>query len=177
MFTIQNIISTASLYSKSVDLWKISKLEYVKYDPKHLNAAIIRIQNPKATGLLFSSGKVVCVGTKTAKDNREAVEKFSELLKTFNYSSKVTHYTIHNYVGSFNIGSPINVTQLAKTHKFVQYEPELFPGAVIRFSKSKPTALVFFSGKVILTGLKSEAEMRRFYKQIISVLDLFKRNR
>ena len=50
-----------------------------------------------------------------------------------------------------------------------EYNPEQFPGLVLRLVKGK-TALIFSSGKIVCTGAKSEAEVKDTVKMIIKEL-------
>ena len=52
----------------------------------------------------------------------------------------------------------INVVALRMEH--VEYEPEQFPGLIYRGDTG--TALIFSSGKVILTGFKDQRSMAAF---------------
>jgi len=52
-----------------------------------------------------------------------------------------------------------------------QKEPELFPGLVLRFGGTQVVYLVFESGKLVVTGSKSEEEAQRSYRHVIGVLN------
>jgi len=80
---IENIVVTADLGFK-LDLKKICKLAKVRvtYEPKRFPGAVIRfvIKNSKITVLLFSSGKLVCMGLKNEKIINVAISQLLELL-------------------------------------------------------------------------------------------------
>ncbi len=57
--TIQNIVATANL-GITLD---VRKLIDAKYN-ETMNIAIIKIDKPKSTALIFKTGKMVCLGTK-----------------------------------------------------------------------------------------------------------------
>ena len=78
---IQNIVATTILKNQ-VDLEKIlTQIQkenqfHVIYEPDQFPAAILKVlinQNTKATILLFSSGKLVCVGLTTLRHIHEAI--------------------------------------------------------------------------------------------------------
>jgi len=102
MATIANVVSTSKLSSKSLKLEEVAKkFENFYYDPKHFNAIIIKIKQPKVTGLLFSSGRLVCTGAKTICANKQAVEKIRLLLQSAginNILSRPTEFLIQNIV-------------------------------------------------------------------------------
>jgi len=83
---VQNIVATKDL-GISLDLEKIvygMEGVHVIYEPGQFPGAIIRLpvtQNAMATILLFSSGKMVCVGLKRYEDIYEALESLNSKLE------------------------------------------------------------------------------------------------
>ena len=77
---IENIVATADLGSK-LDLKKLALSTEIRavYEPNHFPRAIIRISLPedaiRATILVFSSGKVVCVGLKKTEDVHVIIQR------------------------------------------------------------------------------------------------------
>ncbi|KAF1329323.1 Tata-box-binding protein, partial [Globisporangium splendens] len=99
------------------------------------NALVIRFQTPKASLLVYRSGKKL------------------------SYPSDLSKFTIANVVGSADLGFKVRLEGLAREHsRFCTYEPELFPGLIYRVVKPKCTLLVFVSGKIIITGYKTREE-------------------
>ena len=79
---------------------------------------------------------------------------------------------IHNIVGSGCIEKSINLIKLAqKQRSFVSYNAELFPGAHIKFPDCRSIALVFTSGKIVVTGIKSEKALYSFYNKVVCLLE------
>ena len=74
--------------------------------------------------------------------------------------TSIIFYKIVNITASSNL--TINFERL-KYHPEAEYEPELFPAI---FRKNKETAIIFHSGKVILTGLKSEIRVNDSFNEI-----------
>jgi len=78
----QNIVVSTDL-KKELDLDSISKgllLEKADYEPKQFPGLIYKMDDIGASLLLFSSGKVVCTGTKKIEDATNAIEKMKEKL-------------------------------------------------------------------------------------------------
>jgi transcription initiation factor TFIID TATA-box-binding protein len=171
MASIQNIVSTCKISEKPLNLQKIAeKCPNTTYEPRHFNAAIIKLKTPKTTGLLFSSGRLVCTGSKNMDDNKMACENICHFIA----NTQVNDLVVQNIVGSGDAGKKINIIALANMYKtLVHYEPELFCGAHIRFPDSRAAALAFTSGKIVVTGLKSEAALHAFYSKIIDMLTVF----
>ena len=80
---VQNIVATSDL-ENDINLTSIAitlGLENVEYEPEQFPGLVYRIREPKAVALLFTTGKVVCTGTKNVEDIKIALEKIkTELL-------------------------------------------------------------------------------------------------
>jgi len=71
--TIQNIVATSSL-NMNVDLNMLTIImDNVMYEPEVFPAAIYKMQDPKVVFLIFSSGKIVCLGAKVKETIDEAI--------------------------------------------------------------------------------------------------------
>lgn len=66
-----------------------------------------------------------------------------------------TSLRIENIVTSAKISESLDLPQIASSIKDAEYNKKRFPGVVIRMQNPKIAALVFGSGKVVLTGAKS----------------------
>jgi transcription initiation factor TFIID TATA-box-binding protein len=79
--TIQNIVASAELNGE-IDLENVVyKLKRVMYEPEQFPGAVFRMEVPKVVFLIFSAGKLVCVGAKKEPDVYEAVGKLQALLE------------------------------------------------------------------------------------------------
>jgi transcription initiation factor TFIID TATA-box-binding protein len=68
---------------------------------------------------------------------------------------------IENIVASAKIAETLNLPLIASSIKDAEYNKKRFPGVVIRMQDPKIAALVFGSGKVVLTGAKSVESLNR----------------
>jgi transcription initiation factor TFIID TATA-box-binding protein len=79
--TIQNIVASAELNGE-IDLENVVyKLKRVMYEPEQFPGAVFRMDVPKVVFLIFSAGKLVCVGAKKEQDIYEAVDKLQKTLE------------------------------------------------------------------------------------------------
>ena len=62
---------------------------------------------------------------------------------------------IENIVASAKVCDYLDLPALASKIKDAEYNKKRFPGVVLRMQNPKIAALVFGSGKVVLTGAKS----------------------
>jgi transcription initiation factor TFIID TATA-box-binding protein len=81
-----------------------------------------------------------------------------------------TQIKIQNIVASTSLEHDIPLIKLAETLANTEYNPEQFPGLVMRIKDPKTSALIFSSGKVVNTGAKSISDVRESLKKIIKNL-------
>jgi transcription initiation factor TFIID TATA-box-binding protein len=77
---------------------------------------------------------------------------------------------LQNVVATVNLGVNIDLEKLTQTVSNAEYNPRRFAAVIMRIREPRTTALVFHSGKMIVTGAKTEADSRlgaRKYVQII----------
>jgi len=75
-----------------------------------------------------------------------------------------------NIVVSTSLEHDIPLEKMAATLSNTEYNPEQFPGLVIRIREPKTSALIFSSGKVVCTGAKSMEKVEESIKKIIENL-------
>ncbi|MEW6063306.1 MAG: TATA-box-binding protein [Nanoarchaeota archaeon] len=74
---------------------------------------------------------------------------------------------IQNIVASTFLNHDIPLIKLAEALPNTEYNPEQFPGLVMRIKDPKTSALIFSSGKVVCTGAKSMTKVKESVAQII----------
>ena len=82
---IQNIVASGGV-GMDLNLNELAtKLQNVEYEPEQFPGLVYKLpptkNNPQATFLLFSNGKIVCTGTKSEKEVHMALDKLTENLK------------------------------------------------------------------------------------------------
>ena len=78
--------------------------------------------------------------------------------------------TVVNIVVSTSLEHDIPLEKMAATLSNTEYNPEQFPGLVIRIKDPKTSALIFSSGKVVCTGARNLADVRKSLTKIIESL-------
>ncbi|MBW2979930.1 TATA-box-binding protein [Candidatus Woesearchaeota archaeon] len=76
-----------------------------------------------------------------------------------------------NIVVSTSLEHDIPLEKMAATLSNTEYNPEQFPGLVIRIKEPKTSALIFSSGKVVCTGARSMDKVEESIKKIIKSLE------
>src|SRR3990172_10621045 len=74
---------------------------------------------------------------------------------------------IQNIVATTSLGKPVSLTKLARAHSNTEYNPEQFPGLVLRIKEPKSAVLVFSSGKLVCTGTKSVVQVKEVINEVI----------
>jgi transcription initiation factor TFIID TATA-box-binding protein len=75
-----------------------------------------------------------------------------------------------NMVVSTSLEHDIPLEKMAATLSNTEYNPEQFPGLVIRIKDPKTSALIFSSGKVVCTGARSMDKVEESIAKIIESL-------
>ena len=76
-----------------------------------------------------------------------------------------------NIVVSSSLEHDIPLEKMAATLPNTEYNPEQFPGLVIRIKEPKTSALIFSSGKIVCTGARSMDKVEESIKKIIKSLE------
>jgi len=172
---IENIVASAD-YHRNFNLTAIvGGYSLAEYRPEQFPGLVYRTTNPKTAILIFSSGKMVCTGAKKVKDVYKAIKKVTKdvIEKIFGKQPQKPDISIQNIVASGNFYGDILLEELYRlpsSRYSVMYEPEQFPGAVVRdklpiettnenkkkITEKSSVFLLFASGKIVCTGCKTE---------------------
>ena len=157
---IQNIVATTSL-EEIVSLTKLARTQpNTEYNPDTFPGLVLRIKKPKSAVLVFSSGNLVCTGTKSVAQVRDVDQQVIKQLKKVNVYVKVKpKITVQNIVASGAINLKLNLNTLALELENTEYEPEQFPGMVYKLEDPTATFLLFSNGKLVCTGTKNKAQL------------------
>lgn len=173
---IHNLVTTCEISSsvKPIDLqFLYESLPGSYYDRKRFAAITIRLSEPLTTALLFTSGKLVVTGSKTFKEAVYACLKIVRMLEDSvpGVSFHCTHAQIQNMVAHASIplctGQSLNVRRFYEDNaSFSTHQQGLFPGLVYRPPKSPVVLLLFLSGKIVITGGKSEKDIYTGFEKL-----------
>jgi len=176
------------------------ELENTSYDPENFPGLIYRIEEgeKRVTILMFNSGKLIVTGAKSPKEARKYIEELRKTLKSigietpddyvmsirnfvangrFKYTNIDINRLLEDYIGRAEpyYGKFPGVSKkLLESLESVEYNPEQFPGAIIKYKKDdiEVTFLVFHTGSFVCTGAKNEEEAEKaissFEEEIIS---------
>jgi transcription initiation factor TFIID TATA-box-binding protein len=161
----QNVVVSASI-DTDLPLERLAtKLDRAEYNPEQFPGLIFKIDEPKASSLLFSSGKIICTGTKSITEAKKAINKIlDELRKVGIKVTKARDIEVQNMVASGSVGGKLNLNEIVFKFDNTEYEPEQFPGLVYKLVGQSVLAnitfLLFGTGKIVITGAKSEQQIK-----------------
>jgi transcription initiation factor TFIID TATA-box-binding protein len=153
--SIENVVASTDI-GQELDLETLAAdLRATDYNPDHFPGLVYRMQDPKAAALIFRSGKVVCTGAKSVAAVTAALERvFDELRELGVQVDCSPDVEIQNIVSSADLGHQLNLNAIAigLGLEHIEYEPEQFPGLGYRLDDPSVVALLFGSGKLVITG-------------------------
>jgi len=165
---VQNIVATTSL-GKPISLTKLARTQSnTEYNPETFPGLILRIKKPKSAVLVFTSGNLVCTGTKSIQQVKQVIDLVIKQLRKINV--KITdkpRINVQNIVASGSIEIQLNLNVLALELENTEYEPEQFPGLVYKLVQPTATFLLFSNGKLVCTGTKNKQQLDESIKQLI----------
>ncbi|MDO8509013.1 MAG: TATA-box-binding protein [Nanoarchaeota archaeon] len=164
---VQNIVATTSL-GKPVSLTKLARVQSnTEYNPEQFPGLVLRIKKPKSAVLVFSSGNLVCTGTKSVAQVKEVIEQvIKQIAKIGVRITDKPKITVQNIVASGSIDLSLNLNVLALQLENTEYEPEQFPGLVYKLTDPTATFLLFSNGKLVCTGTKNKQQLEESMRQL-----------
>jgi len=81
-----------------------------------------------------------------------------------------TSFNVENIVASANLKVELDLFNIAMNIDNVEYEPEQFPGAIMRLKEIGTTLLLFKNGKVICSGAKNEKQIAASIAKAVELL-------
>ena len=166
---IVNVVASTRIQGK-LDLEKLAfMLKHVDYEPETFSGLVYRRQNPKATLIMFTSGKITSVGARSKMQAKKAIEvTVEEIEKAGGLIGKNTlnPINVENVVGILDLKSSIDIDDLSLKLPHSIYEPDQFPSLIYRPTSGKEVVLIFASGKLVATGTKSEWQLRELLSKI-----------
>jgi transcription initiation factor TFIID TATA-box-binding protein len=178
---VHKLVGTCRICSclGSIDLLAVSNLlPNALFEKQKFATITIRLGEPTCTVLLFTSGKMVLTGCKSLLDCILASKIVANLLRSGFPGTVFTLdvIKIQNIVGNAHVPMQADeVLELQRFYKefniFCTYQPNMFPGFIYRPTSLPIVLLIFFSGKVVITGAKNMTDV---YSGLTHMLDLLK---
>lgn len=157
---ISNIVSTSNLHNK-VDVKKFVKFGWGTYDDTIYGGRCGYVKTPEMQGrvIVFPSGKMISVGARSARKSFEQLNQAKFCLLRGKLIPDVRlEQKIQNIVGTLTLENNLRINRIVAKLQGAIYEPEQFPGIILKSVRSL-SYLIFASGKIVISGAKSEEEL------------------
>lgn len=157
-YKIENVVATVTVnIPEKMDLNVIArKYADVEYNPERFPGLVMRIVEPKATILVFSTGKMVVTGMRRADEAEAVVDDVIKRIQKCKIDISNPQITIQNIVASGDLNCMIDLNMAAVVMEYSMYEPEVFPGLIYRMQEPKSVFLIFSTGRIVCTGAKTK---------------------
>ncbi len=167
-YKIENVVATVVVeITEKIDLNQIArKHAEVEYNPERFPGLVMRIEKPRATILIFSTGKMVVTGLRKAAEAPRVVEKVVKNIKKAGIKVSNPVITIQNIVASGDLHTNIDLNMAAIVMEYAMYEPEVFPGLIYRMQDPKTVFLIFSTGRIVCTGAKKKEIVREAVRKL-----------
>ena len=139
-YKIENVVATVVVsLTNRMDLNVIAqKYDDVEYNPERFPGLIMRMDKPKATILVFSTGKMVITGLRQAEDAPKVVDTVMKRIQKCKIPIANPEIIIQNIVASGDLKCAIDLNMAAVVMEYSMYEPEVFPGLIYRMQNPMP---------------------------------------
>lgn len=171
---IQNVVATANL-AQRVDATKFTKYSWGTYDVAYYGGLCGYIKDSAMQGrvTVFFTGKIISVGAKSIRKAILQLEHAKDILVEEGFIKNIKlQPKIQNIVGTMSLSGTLDLNKITTSLKSSTLEPEIFPGVIYK-TQYKTSCLIFSSGKIVITGARSESQLRNTEKLLNSSLRKF----
>jgi transcription initiation factor TFIID TATA-box-binding protein len=167
-FKIENVVATVvAVIEEKMDLNIIArKYTDVEYNPERFPGLVMRIKDPKATILVFSTGKMVVTGLRDASEAEVVVNEVIKRISKCKIKISDPVIIIQNIVASGDLNCAIDLNMAAIVMQYSMYEPEVFPGLIYRMQEPHTVFLIFSTGRIVCTGGKTRDVVAEAVKKL-----------
>ena len=147
-FKVENVVATVTAkIEEKMDLNVIAqKFTDVEYNPERFPGLVMRVPDPKATLLIFSTGKMVVTGFRDASEAEIVVNTAIKRIQTCKINISDPVIIIQNIVASGDLKCAVDLNMAAVVMEYAMYEPEVFPGLIYRMQDPKTVLFNLFHG-------------------------------
>lgn len=178
--SVNNLVCTWYIGHKGLDLKDISqRAPFLTYDPHRFAAAICHMQSPKATCLLFNTGRGVCAGTKSRESAFFAVTQLISMIQRAGvFFGHVREFKVRNLVASSRCPFTVDLQRMATAiSSHCTYHAGLFPG--LRFKpgidgNKRQALLIYRNGGTVITGNSSVSECKDLWAKVYDIICRFR---
>jgi transcription initiation factor TFIID TATA-box-binding protein len=170
---IVNVVATGSL-NQEVNLHNLKELPEIRHNSDTYGGRVAYFKDKDMQGRvsIFSSGKLISAGAKSEEQAWKELEYVAKSLAEKGLINQVALAPItQNIVVSGDLEKAVDFDKLIQKPNVV-YEPEQFPASIVHiFQPCKATVLVFASGKIVISGLKSSSQIEQVVQELQRIVE------
>ena len=173
---VENVVATVVLdlgtSGNKIDLNQIArKYSDCEYNPERFPGLVMRVVEPKATILIFSTGKMVVTGLRAADEAGAVAANVIKKMEQAKVNIEAEPViTIQNIVASGDLHMAIDLNEASILMENVMYEPEVFPGLIYRMQEPKTVFLIFSTGRIVCTGAKTKEIVGQAVEKLVDAV-------
>ncbi|KAH7416354.1 hypothetical protein KP509_14G087300 [Ceratopteris richardii] len=162
---IQNVVCSVDMDCTLRLEEVVKKLRNSTFNPARFSACVVQLREPRTTALIFRTGKAVITGARSIDESARAATMVVESLCRAGFAASMKACNVTNMVASCNFGFRIDLTLMIAggIPEGFEYKErqEKFPNIALQMKHygHRITALVYDSGKVVVTGAKDEEQL------------------
>ena len=169
---VENMILSTDL-NQSLELEKINKIfSDSLFEPDNLPAIVVHYHNPTRVVFITTEGKLMCTGSKSEEEAKQALKETLETLKENDFIKKSSRISpkIESLVllKKMNISLPLSQIKDAFPFDRCTYMPSTHPW--LEYHQEKYSLLLFSYGDIICTGKISLEEGKEAFDKIEDTL-------
>ncbi|CAI8506806.1 unnamed protein product [Pichia kudriavzevii] len=133
----------------------------------------VKIENPSASTISKFESSADLQLNADGTISKNVANDTSNAISTEDGSASGIVPTLQNIVATVNLDCRLELKTIALHARNAEYNPKRFAAVIMRIREPKTTALIFASGKMVVTGAKSEDDSKlaaRKYARIIQKL-------
>lgn len=145
----------------------------IRYEPEVWAGLYVRFEEDQPAILVFSSGKYNIAGADSVEELKEIDRVFRSRLTDLGIEFEGSVFDIRNqvYLCQYKSEFDLNTLAIGLGMENTEYEPEQFPGIFYDIPNEKGTFLIFRTGKVVLTGVRTWREAERALSTLFKKFD------
>jgi transcription initiation factor TFIID TATA-box-binding protein len=180
MVKIVNVVGSGS-FDREFDLFAIAGDlgPVAEYNEKKYPGMYVRISEDSPLATIYRTGKFIVTGADSIDELYDVKEELVDILTGpgIILEDDLEWFSVQNLVCTTVLGGDLNLNALAIGLGLEQteYEPEQFPGLIYRNPDFECVALIFSTGKAVITGssdLEEAEAVASFLEEELSRLQL-----
>lgn len=170
---LHNCVATAN-FGCPINLEALAESAKGNLNPRTFAAVNLRLHSPRATALVFSSGRIVCTGTSSEYAAFAAISVFLHMIQKVAPEAKLVTRTIQNLVSVGDLGKSVRLDDLSRSLLLcTTFDPEIFPGLRLKLRTPPAKVLIFAKGKCVVTGCKTREDVANAWASVRILVEPF----